>query len=600
MTDQDWSSSDFDWIDWDAVAPRGTADCRRIAQVVTTLQAATAETETRRRASLEILLDLLCIHITWHPKASSPLTPDRIIARIPQSALTALVAQLPRIASAELRARILDVAWLRRACSHIEATTAVEAYLEDFAVRFDAKSWPACFARVQRAVDLGASLSRTSDAHRRALDIVEAKLDELDGTDPLYLSARLMELLLKYQRGDAAVYAALCAKIAEGAQAKSDFDRAVTYLEIEVRWWNLAKKGPQASDARLRIARTLEAKALAHEPRMQAAFLLDAIEAYRQHPNGKADADRLRVQLQATQREAMQNMPRHEFSADVSECVVRARAEVAAKTPFDALVALCSLHRFLPLDEVHSAVRTQLKETPFSAFLPQVHLSPAGRVVHQSDAVTEGSDAFVDAMRRHVVFQQNFTVQAAILPAVETVRLEHGLRFEDFAHLATRSPFVPANREMSFARGLTAGFYGDFDVAVHLLVPQLENAIRRLLEQAGAITTTLSSTGTQKEKDLNQLLSEPLATTVFGEALLFELQTLLTEKPGTNLRNEIAHGLIDDGARVAFVYCWWIALRLVLTPLANAVAVPSGGSASGPGDAAGSGSNTSDENWRGA
>ena len=48
-----------------------------------------------------------------------------------------------------------------------------------------------------------------------------------------------------------------------------------------------------------------------------------------------------------------------------------------------------------------------------------------------------------------------------------------------------------------------------------------------------------------------------------------ELRALLLEQGGANLRNNIAHGLFDDVASwsASSVYAWWLALRLVVTPL---------------------------------
>jgi hypothetical protein len=46
-------------------------------------------------------------------------------------------------------------------------------------------------------------------------------------------------------------------------------------------------------------------------------------------------------------------------------------------------------------------------------------------------------------------------------------------------------PFVPAGRELIFARALHFGLEGDFAVATSLLVPQVENSLRQLLANSG-------------------------------------------------------------------------------------------------------------------
>ena len=57
----------------------------------------------------------------------------------------------------------------------------------------------------------------------------------------------------------------------------------------------------------------------------------------------------------------------------------------------------------------------------------------------------------------------------------------------------------------------------------------------------------------------------PEADKVFGENLAFEFRALLCDSHGPNLRNTIAHGLLDDdvGQSVYVVYAWWLALKLV-------------------------------------
>jgi hypothetical protein len=135
--------------------------------------------------------------------------------------------------------------------------------------------------------------------------------------------------------------------------------------------------------------------------------------------------------------------------------------------------------------------------------------------------------------------------------AAEQVRMEHGLDTPWFFSLARSSEFVPADRERSFARGLAAGLRGDYDLAAVMLCPQFEHAVRELFFRRGIVTSTLPSSGAQNEHNLNQLLEHPRAVEVFGEDLLFDLRVLLTEKAGANLRNDIAHGLLDDGDKEA-------------------------------------------------
>jgi hypothetical protein len=58
---------------------------------------------------------------------------------------------------------------------------------------------------------------------------------------------------------------------------------------------------------------------------------------------------------------------------------------------------------------------------------------------------------------------------------------------------------VPEGHEGIYARGLFAGFKGDFLTATHLLVPQFESSIRHVLSQCGVVVSKLDRFGIQEE-----------------------------------------------------------------------------------------------------
>ena len=135
--------------------------------------------------------------------------------------------------------------------------------------------------------------------------------------------------------------------------------------------------------------------------------------------------------------------------------------------------------------------------------------------------------------------------------------------------MVSNNPFVPPGRENLFIKGLYAGLIGDFITSTHILIPQIENSVRYLLSNRGAITSGIDTknNGIQKEDNLNATLfpsKYPQIASIFDEDTLFDLQGLLIEKSGSNLRNRMAHGLINDNefSSPIFSYLWWVTLRL--------------------------------------
>jgi len=110
---------------------------------------------------------------------------------------------------------------------------------------------------------------------------------------------------------------------------------------------------------------------------------------------------------------------------------------------------------------------------------------------------------------------------------------------------------------------------GNYGVAASVLAPQFEHLVRDFLRSIGTQTRIIQDDGTEDEKSLNALINEPAVVDKFGDSIVFEMRLLLCDPQGVNLRNRVAHGLIDDSVNWSLqaVYFWWFTLRLTLIPI---------------------------------
>ncbi|MCL2906808.1 DUF4209 domain-containing protein [Shewanella fodinae] len=148
--------------------------------------------------------------------------------------------------------------------------------------------------------------------------------------------------------------------------------------------------------------------------------------------------------------------------------------------------------------------------------------------------------------------------------------VEHRFTKDLMATACHYSPIVPQSREQLLGYALWLGFEYEFGAAIHLLCPQLEHMVRLQLKDVGAITSNLDNDGIESECGLSTLMELPEAHELFGEDLTFRLKSIFTDSLGFNLRNEVAHGLLDDNfARsVGSIYAWWMVLKLVIRSIA--------------------------------
>lgn len=480
----------------------------------------------------------------------------------------------------EFGARVADVLWVRKR-AHTAALDAIDAYLVSARRLESPENWPPCHQRLRRAVHLAASLGKGgADRFEKAVAQIEEILDRHRGTDPLFLSASLMEVLQEQERGDANKFAAYAEVAALRAETERNWHKARTYWQTTACWHALAGDQARETSARSHFAETFVHEAEAEMAKgtpsaLRAGGLLGfAIEAYRRISGGKSHADQLKRRMEDLQVLGLAELRPIEAKFDTASFAEQAEKEVSEKEFLDSLFALATMGRSPSRKRLREDAERLARAAPFSSLFPLAKVESHGRVVSRRPSIDptrpEESEEGIEAeMLQHAGLFRAAHVRTTIDPARRRILQEHHFIDAELIPLVRSNPFVPTGREGIFARGLGAGLRGDLLVAVHLLVPQLENSIRTILRENGAQTTSLSSDGIQKEKNLNDLFTLTEMADTFGEDLTFDLLGLLAEDWGANLRNRIAHGLLSHGDCYSedAMYAWWLTLRLCCIPL---------------------------------
>ncbi|AKL93087.1 DUF4209 domain-containing protein [Staphylococcus capitis] len=113
--------------------------------------------------------------------------------------------------------------------------------------------------------------------------------------------------------------------------------------------------------------------------------------------------------------------------------------------------------------------------------------------------------------------------------------------------------------------GITKFLEGDYMSAIHILVPQFESTIRRMFSNAGYSTTSIKKGNSQQEITFNEFLLRDDIKLALGDDVHKLIKFVMVEQSGLNLRNDIAHGLIEF-SNINYEICILIIyLFLVLT-----------------------------------
>jgi len=112
------------------------------------------------------------------------------------------------------------------------------------------------------------------------------------------------------------------------------------------------------------------------------------------------------------------------------------------------------------------------------------------------------------------------------------------------------SPLFREDRREFFEQGFAAFENGDYMKAIHVLVPQVENMMRELLGVLGAGKSKPNPLQAHlfDHKNMNDFFREPLVSESMEESLYLFLKSLYIDRRGLNLRNDLAHGLVEAAA----------------------------------------------------
>lgn len=486
-----------------------------------------------------------------------------------------------------LKARLADLVWLKQQPRDVRfALDAIDAYQR---IPLDEGNWlrdgRQCW---ERALTLTLLLGkgagdRLEEMEKKVLDAFDAASHEQG-----FLALWLAELLEKYRlaRDSREPIAKKLEQLASVFAEAGDLHRSRDYYDAAARWFELAGDMENWADCVAAVAESWAKEAVARtaadQPSYMAAatFYENAIQTYRRIPRAYREPrevgeriDDLRNRLNECGERSLGEMG--EFSTpgvDVSELVDYARDAVRGKEAIEALRAFAALNGGAKKSQLRQQAMKRLGEFPLQALSSATFMSRDGRVIAKRPGLSFGGEpteedevviraSMIQDYGAHVAI----AVQGEIWPALQVLLLEHRLQEQDFVHLAKQSPIVPKGREGLFGKALFAGYDRDFAAALHLMIPQVEHMVRCHLKAAGATTTNLDNDGIENENGLSTLMDMSEADTVFGEDIAFEIRSLFCDPFGPNLRNELAHGLLEEDTchSIYAVYAWWLGLRLV-------------------------------------
>jgi len=502
------------------------------------------------------------------PEGRSPIPDD-----LTEEQLTQLEEVHPYLDPSVLKARVLDVLWLRRRIPDYAECT-VNEFIDCARKHFDLEHWTHSAEYAERALRLSALFrKKNSDLFDSVAELLLGWVRTHITTDRMFITARSIQLLLDFGGADSEELLE-ASKIAAGiAESSGDYHRAESYWQIAVRSARKSKNEEAANAAQVALAETYVSNAKGVGGGMSAAhWMQQAIEEYKAVPNSKERREELYAELLEFQKQSLEEMGKFEAPFDISDCVSQTVETIEGKSFRETLFVFAFGITSVPdYKKLAKQAEELAQKHPLSYLFGATHLDHEGKVIAKSPGGFETGEVSSHNLYRSAALNHQISVAGCILPATDIIRLEHPLSLIEVELLTSNNPFVAAGQERMWAQGLVAGLNGEYEVALPIIVPLLESSLRNILKQSGVRVSTLNTHGVQEELRISAILDHEITLQVFGYDLVMDLKGLLIERTYANLRNLVSHGLGFTGTYYSApaIYLWWLCFRLVLTPYAE-------------------------------
>jgi len=472
----------------------------------------------------------------------------------------------------EFIAHMGDLIWiLRRDAS--AAKKAALAYLRSAERLFDPDYWTACDLRFRRSMELASAVDRKGETFSEVERSIEAAVQRMECRDPLFLTLKLVTVLDDHSSAKRVQFANVLEVRGRATTTIEPVNHEIgsIYFEAAAKLFTKLSLSEDADRCWKAAGEELahHANSLREISGMRPAasyWLGNAIKTMRRASNTQVRCDELHLLMLEWQEEDVRCQVPLMVPYEMPESTRQKLATVAGTSFVHAVWNLALMSGPISKEVLHSAAQRDATSPTFSMF-PPAWTRGDGKLDERASGVPYGSP-LPDATLKQLMHDRSrllWQVRASeVNIAIQIIQENYEANGYDLAWLVVDNPFIPKPRRTSFKRGLEAGFTLDLQLAINILVPQLENSLRYLLSQANIVTSRLDDDDTQDEHLLNHLLSHPKLIELLGADMVFDLQGLLIERPGANIRNLQAHGMLDDSRFFGAdcLYLWWLILHI--------------------------------------
>ena len=462
-----------------------------------------------------------------------------------------------------LRARIADIFWLEKK-DYKAAKIAAESYFELFNLWYDENKWFEALNMVKRAICISAQIN-AKELYNNCCQTIYDYINALNGNDKDFLSISLIEVMYQQSYGDFNSIIGVLNNII--ANSKDNPNKTERAYELKFKFLNKLKDTKTATLSNIQLAEYLVAFGESCVQKEQLGplkaqyFFEKAIMLYRN--NGESTkAESTHKRLVEIQKDILKLMHPFRVPFDGDEIKENIEKSMEGLTFEEAVIKLSQMISFYKKEEFKNIVFKEVQEYPIHWFTNKKINEKGQTVLTVPSLDLKNIDENQDVLELHIhkkMYEfEDISGNMHLVFALNYISENFDVENESLDFIIKDNALIPSGREKIITTAIRLAFAGNYYEALHIMAPQIENIFRNIAIEVGGLTVTLETDGTSKEKVLSSIFDLPELIDCYDNDILFLFKGLLNEQAGANIRNNIAHGIMNErqacsGASLFFI-----------------------------------------------
>jgi hypothetical protein len=285
----------------------------------------------------------------------------------------------------------------------------------------------------------------------------------------------------------------------------------------------------------------------------------------------REDAARVEAAIRARSGEIEQSMKRLEVQINLPQDELDAWLNELTAGSLELALGRIAVNLMSREDALREMIEAAATKAPVFAYLPIGIASSGGFTSAVVGSV--GAD-----MQGRLIYQAATIIGAAapwLNQALEHAKSRHQINSDKLFAFLSRNPFFPSHSHQLLKEGVHAWFQSDFVKAIHVLVPQIEVALRQILILMGeSVMRPDRESGGFEAFTMGKVLYTDAFKMRCDSTVRLHFLALYTDAKGLNLRNKLAHGILSQDFLGRGIANWVIHSLLVIASMSVANRAP--------------------------